>query len=42
MSVDIEKTLHSPHIFGMAHQANDRDSKGVRQCDTGHVQRSDI
>ena len=29
MSVDPERALLSPHIY-------DRDSKGVRQCDTGH------
>ena len=41
VSVDLEKTLLSPQIFDMEHQTNDRDSRSVRQCDTGHVQRSD-
>ena len=41
VSVDLEKALLSPQIFDMEHQANDRDSRGVRQCDTGHIQRSD-
>ena len=37
VSVDLEKALLSPQIFIMEHQANDRDSRVVRQCDTGHV-----
>ncbi len=41
VSVDLEKTLLSPQIFDMEHQANDSDSRGVRRCDPGHVQRSD-
>ena len=34
VSVDLDKALLSPQIFDMEHQANDRDSRGVRQCDT--------
>ena len=41
VSVDLGKALLSPQIFDMEHQANDRDSRVVRQCDTGHEQRSD-
>ena len=41
VSVDLDKTLLSPQIFDMEHQANDRDLRGVRQCNTGHIQRSD-
>ena len=33
--------LLSHQVFDMEHQANDRDSRGVRQCDTGHVQMGD-
>ena len=43
VSVDREKALHSPQIFDMEHQSNDRDSRGLRQRDTGrtYIQRSD-
>ena len=42
VSLDAEKALvYSPHIYDMEHQANYRDSRGMGQCDTVHVQRSD-